>query len=85
MLQTILVFSPALGALIAGLFGRLHRRPRRAARDLRPDGASTAVCAWINLFANVGEPAFKVAAAALDRRRQLRRSTGRCASTPCRP
>ena len=31
MLQTILVFSPALGALIAGLFGRDDRRPRRAA------------------------------------------------------
>ena len=64
MLQTILVFSPALGALIAGLFGRLHRRPRRAARHLRPDGASPPLCAWINLFANVGEPAFKVRAAA---------------------
>ena len=36
MLQTILVFSPALGALVAGLFGRVHRRPQR--RSTSPAG-----------------------------------------------
>ena len=59
MLQTILVFSPALGALIAGLFGRIigDRNAQYVTCGLM---AVTAVCAWINLFANVGEPAFKV-------------------------
>ncbi|MGE3290947.1 MAG: NADH-quinone oxidoreductase subunit L [Geminicoccaceae bacterium] len=59
MLQTILVFSPALGALIAGLFGRIigDRNAQYVTCGLM---AVTAVCAWINLFANIGEPAFKV-------------------------
>ncbi|MFO1046453.1 MAG: NADH-quinone oxidoreductase subunit L [Geminicoccaceae bacterium] len=59
MLQTILVFSPALGAVIAGLFGRVigDRNAQYVTCGLM---AVTAVCAWINLFANVGEPAFKV-------------------------
>src|SRR6185295_2496323 len=59
MLQTILVFSPALGALIVGLFGR---RLGDRASQLITCGlmAVTALCAWINQFANVGEPAFKV-------------------------
>ena len=51
MLQTILVFSPFLGALIAGLFGRRHRRPGLADHHLRPAWRVTALCAWINLFA----------------------------------
>ncbi len=59
MLQTILVFSPALGALIVGLFGR---RLGDRASQLITCGlmAVTAICAWLNLFANVGEPAFQV-------------------------
>src|SRR6478752_2173114 len=59
MLQTILVFSPFLGALIVGLFGR---RLGDRASQLITCGlmAVTALCAWINLFANIGEPAFKV-------------------------
>jgi NADH-quinone oxidoreductase subunit L len=59
MLQTILVFSPALGALIAGLFGRIigDRNSQYVTCGLM---GVTAVCAWINLFANIGEPAFKV-------------------------
>ena len=59
MLQTILVFSPALGALIAGLFGRFigDRNANYVTCGLM---GVTAVCAWINLFANIGEPAFKV-------------------------
>ena len=59
MLQTILVFSPALGALVAGLFGRFigDRNAQFVTCGLM---AVTAVCAWINLFTNVGEPAFKV-------------------------
>ena len=53
MLQTILVFSPALGALIAGLFGRFigDRNAHYATCGLM---GVTAVCAWINLFANIG-------------------------------
>ena len=35
MLQTILVFSPALGALIAGLFGRIMRFLREVVAELR--------------------------------------------------
>ena len=59
MLQTILVFSPALGALFAGLFGSFigDRNAQYVTCGLM---GVTAVCAWINLFANVGEPAFKV-------------------------
>ena len=59
MLQTVLVFSPALGALIAGLFGRFigDRNANYVTCGLM---GVTAVCAWINLFANIGEPAFKV-------------------------
>ena len=59
MLQTILVFSPALGALIAGLFGRFigDRNAHYVTCGLM---GVTAVCAWINLFANIGEPAFQV-------------------------
>ena len=59
MLQTVLVFSPALGALIAGLFGRMigDRAAQYVTCGLM---GVTAVCAWINLFANVGEAAFKV-------------------------
>ena len=59
MLQTLLVFSPALGALVAGLFGRFigDRNAQYVTCGLM---GVTAVCAWINLFANVGEPAFKV-------------------------
>jgi NADH-quinone oxidoreductase subunit L len=59
MLQIILVFSPALGALIAGLFGRFmgDRNAQYATCGLM---GVTAVCAWINLFANLGQPAFRV-------------------------
>ena len=59
MLQTILVFSPALGALVAGLFGRFigDRNAQYVTCGLM---GVTAICAWINLFANIGEPAFKV-------------------------
>ena len=59
MLQTILVFSPALGAIIAGLFGRMigDRGAQLVTCGLM---GVTALCAWINLFTNVGEPAFKV-------------------------
>ena len=59
MLQTILVFAPALGALVAGLFGRLigDRNAQYVTCGLM---GVTALCAWINLFANLGEPAFKV-------------------------
>ena len=59
MLQTILVFSPFLGAIVAGLFGRLigDRAAQLVTCGLM---GVTALCAWINLFANLGEPAFKV-------------------------
>src|SRR4051794_16405762 len=59
MLQTLLVFSPALGAIVAGLFGRFigDRNAQYVTCGLM---GVTAICAWINLFANIGEPAFKV-------------------------
>jgi NADH-quinone oxidoreductase subunit L len=59
MLQTLLVFSPALGAVVAGLFGRFigDRKAQFVTCGLM---GVTAICAWINLFANIGEPAFKV-------------------------
>src|SRR4051812_21519929 len=59
MLQTFLVFSPALGAIVAGLFGRFigDRNAQYVTCGLM---GVTAICAWINLFANVGEPAFKI-------------------------
>ena len=59
MLQIFLVFSPALGALIAGLFGRFigDRGAQFVTCGLM---AVTALCACINLFTNIGEPAFRV-------------------------
>src|SRR3954451_3814657 len=59
MLQTLLVFSPALGAIVAGLFGRFigDRNAQYVTCGLM---GVTAICAWVNLFANIGEPAFKV-------------------------
>ena len=59
MLQTVLVFSPLLGAVVAGLFGRLigDRWAQLVTCGLM---GVTALCAWINLFANLGEPAFQV-------------------------
>src|SRR3954468_10678131 len=59
MLLTVLVFSPALGAVVAGLFGRFigDRNAQFVTCGLM---GVTAICAWINLFANIGDPAFKV-------------------------
>jgi NADH-quinone oxidoreductase subunit L len=59
MLQTILVFSPLLGAIIAGFFGRMigDRGSQWVTCGLM---GVTALCAWINLFTNLGEPAFRV-------------------------
>ena len=59
MLHTILVFSPALGALIAGLFGRFigDRASQLVTCGLM--GVS-ALCAWIGIFSYISEPAFKV-------------------------
>src|SRR5918992_3100914 len=59
MLQTILVVSPLLGAIVAGLFGR-QIGDRGAQLVTCALMGVTALCAWINLFANLGEPAFKV-------------------------
>ena len=49
MLQTLLVFSPAVGALVAGLFGRFmgDRNAQYVTCGLM---GVTALCAWINLF-----------------------------------
>lgn len=59
MLHTILVLSPALGALIAGLFGR--RIGDRGAQLVTCGFMGlSALCAVIGLFSYVGEPAFKV-------------------------
>ncbi|MEK0081655.1 NADH-quinone oxidoreductase subunit L [Benzoatithermus flavus] len=59
MLQILLVFSPLLGAIVAGFFGRLigDRASQWVTCGLM--GVS-ALCAWINLFANLGEPMFQV-------------------------
>jgi NADH-quinone oxidoreductase subunit L len=59
MLHVILVFSPALGALIAGLFGRVigDRGSQIVTCALM---AVSALCAWIGIFLYVGEPGFKV-------------------------
>ena len=75
MLQTILVFSPALGALIVGLFGRMigDRAAQLVTCGLM---GVTALCAWINLFANVGERGLQGRADALGRGRQLRGRLG---------
>ena len=59
MLQIILVFSPLLGAIVAGLFGRAigDRGAQLVTCGLM---GLSALCAWINLFANIGEPAHQV-------------------------
>jgi NADH-quinone oxidoreductase subunit L len=59
MLQILLVFSPLVGAIVAGFFGRLigDRASQWVTCGLM--GVS-ALCAWVNLFANVSEPAFQV-------------------------
>ncbi len=59
MLHLILVFSPALGALLAGLFGR--RLGDRGAQ-LVTCGLMvvSATCSVIGLFLYLGDPAFKV-------------------------
>src|SRR4051812_15692774 len=56
MLQVLLVFSPLLGAIIAGLFGRLigDRASQLVTCGLM---ILSALMATIGLFANVGEPA----------------------------
>ncbi|MCS6780381.1 MAG: NADH-quinone oxidoreductase subunit L [Geminicoccaceae bacterium] len=59
MLHTILVFSPALGALLAGLFGR-QLGDRGAQIVTCGLMAVSAFCATIGLVLYVGEPAFKV-------------------------
>ncbi|MFO1039979.1 MAG: NADH-quinone oxidoreductase subunit L [Geminicoccaceae bacterium] len=59
MLQVLLVFSPLLGSILAGLFGR----------QLGDRGSQLVTCglmglsalmAWVNFFANAGEPVFTV-------------------------
>ncbi len=59
MLHVILVFAPALGAIIAGLFGRAigDRASQIVTCGLM---AVTALLAWVGLFAYMGAPEFKV-------------------------
>jgi NADH-quinone oxidoreductase subunit L len=59
MLHIILVFSPLLGAILAGFFGRQigDRGSQWVTCGLM--GVS-ALCAWINIFTNLGEPTFQV-------------------------
>ena len=59
MLHVILVMAPALGALIAGLFGRSIGDRGAQIVTCALMGVS-AVSAWIGLFMYVGVPAFKV-------------------------
>ncbi|MDF1585972.1 NADH-quinone oxidoreductase subunit L [Marinimicrococcus flavescens] len=59
MLHIILVFAPLLGAIVAGLFGRVigDRASQIVTCSLM---AVSALCSVIGLFGYVGEPAFKV-------------------------
>jgi NADH-quinone oxidoreductase subunit L len=59
MLHTILVFSPLLGAIVAGFFGRLIGDRGAQLVTCTLMGVS-ALCAWINAFTYLGEPAFQV-------------------------
>ncbi len=59
MLHILLVFSPLVGALIAGLFGRMIGD--RAAQIVTCTFMGiAALCAVIGLFSYVGAPGFKV-------------------------
>lgn len=59
MLHLVLVFSPAIGALLAGLFGR-WLGDRGAQLITCGFMVLSALCATIGLFLYLGEPAFKV-------------------------
>ena len=59
MLQVLLVFAPLVGAIAAGLFGR-QMGDRNTFWVTCGLMGVTALCAWINLFLNLGEPAFQV-------------------------
>jgi NADH-quinone oxidoreductase subunit L len=59
MLHTILVFSPLLGAIIAGLFGRAVKDRGAQLVTCGFMGVS-ALCSVIGMFLYVGEPATKV-------------------------
>jgi NADH-quinone oxidoreductase subunit L len=59
MLHTILVFSPLLGAIVAGFFGRVIGDRGAQLVTCTLMGVS-ALCAWINIFTYLGEPAFQV-------------------------
>jgi len=59
MLHTILVFSPALGALIVGLFGRALGDRTSQLVTCALMGVS-AICAWLGVFLYAGAPAFTV-------------------------
>ena len=59
MLQLLLVFAPLVGAVAAGLFGTRMGDRNTFWVTCGLMGLS-ALCAWINLFANLGDPAFQV-------------------------
>ena len=59
MLHIVLVFAPALGALIAGFFGRALGDRGAQIVTCALMGLS-ALCAWGGLFLYIGEPVFKV-------------------------
>ena len=82
MIYTAIVFLPLVGALIAGLLGRVHRRRGRARSSPRRSWCSRGAVVGRLLAGRLRRRRpRKVAAAALGRRRASSTSTGRSAST----